>query len=109
MKRCIPVQYVLATGALLFQIVPPLLYYSIYTAAYGAGASMSTDVESVLSHAAILSSALVGMTLACLATYQLLRKSSLGIAVLFISICCLPAYLLASIYLYAELFLQAVV
>jgi len=107
MKKSARWEIICPVAALLFQLVPPICYLTIASAAYGAGMHIPDPVEVALTQVAIGLSALIGMFLASLGVYLLLTRCRFWTAMLLIATCCVPATLAACMHLYGLLFFAA--
>jgi hypothetical protein len=89
--------------ALFFQLVPPALLWAISAAAYAEPRRLSDSWERPASLFVLGLSAAVSLSLGSLGIYELLARSRPRMAVLLISLCCLPALLGGAVYLHGLL------
>ncbi|MCW3054645.1 MAG: hypothetical protein JWN14_3815 [Chthonomonadales bacterium] len=95
--------FVLPLLALLFQAIPPLLFWAIANAAYAAPPRLTQAGERFLSLLTLALSAGISLSLGTFGTYRLLTRARLAVALLLIVFCCLPALLGGAVYLHALL------
>lgn len=93
----------LAVAALLFQVVPPFLIWSIASLAYGEVRRLSEAVERPVTLLTLGFSAAVSLLLGCAGVYGLLTRARLRVAVPLIVVCCMPALFGAALYLHGLL------
>jgi hypothetical protein len=89
--------------ALLFQLVPPALLWALSTAAYAEPRRLAESWERPVSLLVLGFSAGVSLLLGGIGVYGLLIRARPGIAVLLISVCCIPALLGGAVYLHGLL------
>jgi len=94
---------VLPLLALLFQAIPPLLFWAIATAAFTELPRLSQGGERLLSLLTLALSAGISLLLGSLGVYRLLTRARLPVALLLIVFCCLPALLGGAVYLHTLL------
>jgi hypothetical protein len=90
-------------SALLFQLVPPVLFWAISTTAYGAPRRLPESWERPASLLAFGFSAGVSLLLGSIGVYGLLTRTRTTVAVLLIVALCVPALLAGAIYLHGLL------
>jgi hypothetical protein len=89
----------LAPAALLFQALPGLFLYLGPILAFSENPALQESQVWALSMACLVLFALLGLALACAASYLLLTRSRRLVAVALIIVCCVPAWLLSVFYL----------
>lgn len=95
--------------ALLFQPLPWLGFFGIAQSVYGDSPWLPAGSERPLTLSLLAVSALGSAALAGVATYLLLRRARLRVAVPLVLFCCVPAFLGAAVYAHALLVFLAVV
>lgn len=93
----------LAPAALLFQAATPGFIYLMSLLAYGNAPVFGASVAWAVSIAGLAFLAVSGIALTCAASYLLLTRSRGIVAGGAIAVFCVPAGLLASLYLHAVL------
>lgn len=89
----------LAPAALLFQALPLLFIYLAPQMAFSKNPVLPEEWVWTYSMACLTLIALLGLTLACAASYLLLTRSRRFVAVALITLFCVPAWLLSVFYL----------
>ena len=93
----------LAPVALLFQGLVPGFIYVMSRAAFAKPPFMAENTAWTLSMTLLAALAVTGMALGCAAMYLLLTRSRRMVAVPMVAVFCIPAVVLASLYLHAVL------
>ncbi len=99
--------FFLAAAALLFQVLPIAFIHYVSLFAYTGSQPQTESLVWTSSMVGLAFFALSGMALACTASYLLWTRSRVIVAVPLMALCCVPAWLLSSLYLHAVLLFLA--
>jgi len=89
--------------ALLFQLVPPLFFWTVSTMTYAEPQRLPASWERSASLLGLGFCAGVSFLLGSIGVYGLLTRSRLGTAIVLIALCCTPALIGGAFYLHALL------
>lgn len=95
--------------ALSFQLIPPIILFKISDLAYMEPRHFSELWEQPISLMALVFFAVVSLSLGSIGVYGLLTRARPIVAVLLISLCCLPALLGGAVYLHVLFVFLAVI
>ena len=99
----------IAVSGLLFQAVAITFMHLVARTVYANAPYSGESWEWTTSLVGLAACAGISMLLGCLGVYTLLTRSSPGVAITLIVLCCVPALIGAAVYTYATLVFLALV